>query len=204
MFLAFPLYVLHALLTGLSMVVMNILHVKLGFTFSAGLIDYLLNYGISTKPLLLIPVGLAYSVVYFFVFKFAIRIWNLATPGRENISEKSAPAADINPKEIPAEAAPVQTEPAEVKPAVPQTGSAPQKTRAELYLAGLGGKNNIKVLGACATRLRVEINDNGLVKEDILKQAGARAVLNKMKGSVQVIIGPEADLICDEIRNLMK
>lgn len=215
MFLAFPLYVLHALLTGLSMVVMNVLHVKLGFTFSAGLIDYLLNYGISTKPLLLIPVGLAYSVVYFFVFKFAIRIWNLATPGRETAAEKSSPAAEDQPAAqeppqensaavAPAENASAKVETPEFTSAEVAPAPAAQKTRAELYLEGLGGKNNIQVLGACATRLRVEINDNSIIKEDLLKQAGARAVLNKMKGSVQVIIGPEADLICDEIRNFIK
>ena len=191
MFLAFPLYVLHALLTGLSMVIMNVLDVKLGFTFSAGLIDYLLNYGISTNPLILIPVGLAYSVVYFFLFRFVIRRWNLATPGREDKKEnetakvQSAPAAA---KETP-KSEPAQSEGTE---------------RARLYLQGLGGAANIKVLGACATRLRVDINDNSLVKEDILKQAGARGVLNKMSGHVQVIIGPEADIISDEIKALIK
>lgn len=190
MFLAFPLYVLHALLTGLSLVVMNVLNVKLGFTFSAGLIDYLLNYGISTNPLILIPVGLAYSVVYYFLFRFVIRKWNLATPGREEKKEsepakaESAPAAEKNPKSEP-----VQNQGTE---------------RARLYLEGLGGADNIKVLGACATRLRVDIKDNGLVKEDLLKKAGARGVLNKMSGHVQVIIGPEADMISDEIKALIK
>lgn len=190
MFLAFPLYVLHALLTGLSLVVMNVLNVKLGFTFSAGLIDYLLNYGISTNPLILIPVGLAYSVVYYFLFRFVIRKWNLATPGREEKKEsepskaESSPAAEENPKSEP-----VQNQGTE---------------RARLYLEGLGGADNIKVLGACATRLRVDIKDNGLVKEDLLKKAGARGVLNKMSGHVQVIIGPEADMISDEIKALIK
>ncbi len=190
MFLAFPLYVLHALLTGLSMVIMNVLDVKLGFTFSAGLIDYLLNYGISTNPLILIPVGLAYSVVYFFLFRFVIRRWNLATPGREEKKEEDASKAEAAPtaKETP-KSEPAQSEGTE---------------RARLYLQGLGGEANIKVLGACATRLRVDINDNSLVKEDILKQAGARGVLNKMSGHVQVIIGPEADIISDEIKALIK
>ena len=189
MFLAFPLYVLHALLTGLSMVIMNVLDVKLGFTFSAGLIDYLLNYGISTNPLILIPVGLAYSVVYFFLFRFVIRKWNLATPGREEKKEEDASKAEAAPAEETSKAEPA-----------PSEGTQ----RARLYLEGLGGAGNIKVLGACATRLRVDINDNSLVKEDILKQAGARGVLNKMSGHVQVIIGPEADIISDEIKALIK
>jgi PTS system N-acetylglucosamine-specific IIC component len=83
MFLAPALYALHAVLTGLSMVVMNLLGVKLGFGFSAGLFDYLLDYGISTRPLLLIPVGLAYFGVYYFSFRWCIRYFDLKTPGRD-------------------------------------------------------------------------------------------------------------------------
>ncbi|MGE5562048.1 MAG: N-acetylglucosamine-specific PTS transporter subunit IIBC [Bacillota bacterium] len=83
MFLAPGLYVLHAVLTGLSMVVMNLLGVKLGFGFSAGLFDYLLGYGISTRPLLLIPVGLAYFAVYYFSFRWCIEHFDLKTPGRD-------------------------------------------------------------------------------------------------------------------------
>ncbi|MBQ3933861.1 MAG: PTS transporter subunit EIIC, partial [Elusimicrobiaceae bacterium] len=79
MFLAFPLYVLHAVLTGLSLVIMNLLNVKLGFTFSAGLFDYLLNFGISTNPKIMPIVGLFYGILYFFLFRFAIRKWNLKT-----------------------------------------------------------------------------------------------------------------------------
>ena len=196
MFLAFPLYVLHSVLTGISMVLLNVLNVKLGFTFSAGLIDYLLNYGISTNPLLLIPVGLGYSVVYFFLFRFVIRKWNLATPGRE---DKPAQAEAL-PEPKKEESSPEEKSAEDKGSAV----EAKNASRAELYLAGLGGESNIKVLGACATRLRVDINDNSLVKEDILKKAGARGVLNKMAGHVQVIIGPEADMISDEIKALLK
>ena len=83
MFLAPALYLLHAVLTGLSMVVMNILGVKLGFGFSAGLFDYLLGFGISTRPLLLIPVGLAYFAVYYFSFRWCIQRFDLKTPGRD-------------------------------------------------------------------------------------------------------------------------
>jgi PTS system N-acetylglucosamine-specific IIC component len=83
MFLAPALYALHAVLTGLSMVVMNLLGVKLGFGFSAGLFDYVLGFGISTRPLLLIPVGLAYFAVYYFSFSWCIRRFDLKTPGRD-------------------------------------------------------------------------------------------------------------------------
>ncbi len=92
MFLAPALYALHAVLTGLSMVVMNLLDVKLGFGFSAGLFDYILGYGISTRPLLLVPVGLAYFAVYYFSFRWCIRYFDLKTPGRD-AGEVVAPRA---------------------------------------------------------------------------------------------------------------
>jgi len=180
MFLAFPLYVLHAVLTGISMVIMNIYGVKLGFTFSAGLFDYILNYGISTKPLMLLPVGLAYGVLYFFLFRFVIRKWNLTTPGRE-------PAA-IPPN--PENTEHINTE--------KQESNYQPSSRGAKYLAALGGTENIKTLGACATRLRLEVFDETKVNTEVLKTLGARGVINK-GGLVQIIIGPEADLISDEI-----
>jgi PTS system N-acetylglucosamine-specific IIC component len=84
MFVAFPLYVIHALLTGSSMALTNALGIKDGFGFSAGLFDYVLNFNIATKPLLIIPIGLAYALIYYFLFRFVIRKWNLRTPGRED------------------------------------------------------------------------------------------------------------------------
>ncbi len=90
MFVAFPLYVIHALLTGTSMALTNALGIKDGFGFSAGLFDYVLNFNIATKPLLIIPIGLAYAAVYYFLFRFVIRKWNLRTPGREDDDETGA------------------------------------------------------------------------------------------------------------------
>ncbi|MBD3923059.1 PTS transporter subunit EIIC [Nocardioides cavernae] len=90
MFVAFPLYVIHALLTGSSMALTNALGIKDGFGFSAGLFDYVLNFNIATKPLLIIPIGLAYAALYYFLFRFVIRRWNLRTPGREDDDETGA------------------------------------------------------------------------------------------------------------------
>lgn len=84
MFVAFPLYAIHAVLTGTSLALVNALGIKDGFGFSAGLFDYLLNFGIATNPLWLVPIGLGYAVVYYFLFRFVIRKWNLRTPGRED------------------------------------------------------------------------------------------------------------------------
>ena len=177
LFLAFPLYVLHAVLTGLSMVVMNILHIKLGFTFSAGLFDYLLSAGLGTNPWLLLPVGIAYGLVYYFLFYFAITHWNLKTPGREESAAS----------------------PAESVTETPAAGSS----RAVQYLQALGGKENIKTFGSCATRLRLEVNDLSRVDEPALKQAGARGVIKIGQESVQVVIGPEVEQLANEIKPLL-
>ena len=186
MFLAFPLYVVHAVLTGISMTVMNVLGVKLGFTFSAGLFDYLLSYGLGTNAWILLPVGLVYGGVYYAVFYFVITKWNLKTPGRE---------------EEPADAPERQT----AAPAgAAETAPARQDTRGQKYLAALGGKDNIKTIDACATRLRVEVAHDDQVNADALKKLGARGVVKGAAGSVQVVIGPEADLISDEIKPYLK
>lgn len=182
MFLAFPLYVVHALLTGLSLVIMNTLDVKLGFTFSAGLFDYLLSYGLGKNGLYLIPVGIVYGTVYYWLFKWIIIKFNLPTPGRE-------------PEETPAAAQSTQT-------AAGNTISEKQ-TRASQYLNALGGKENIKTIGSCATRLRLEVADADKVDEVLIKSLGARGVLKAAGGSVQVIIGPEVEQICDEIKQLL-
>ncbi len=186
MFLAFPLYVVHAVLTGISMTVMNVLGVKLGFTFSAGLFDYLLSYGLGTNAWILLPVGLVYGGVYYAVFYFVITKWNLKTPGRE---EEPADAPERQTA-APADAA--------------ETAPARQDTRGQKYLAALGGKDNIKTIDACATRLRVEVAHDDQVNTDALKKLGARGVVKGAAGSVQVVIGPEADLISDEIKPYLK
>ncbi|MET0955605.1 MAG: PTS transporter subunit EIIC [Cryobacterium sp.] len=82
MFVAFPLYAIHAVLTGTSLALVNFLGIRDGFSFSAGAFDYILNFGLAEKPLLLIPIGLAYAAIYYFLFRFVIRRWNLKTPGR--------------------------------------------------------------------------------------------------------------------------
>ena len=96
MFVAWPLYVLHAVLTGTSLALVNALGIKDGFGFSAGLFDYVLNFNIATKPVWLIVIGLGYAVVYYFLFRAVIRRWNLRTPGREEEDVESAVEADTS------------------------------------------------------------------------------------------------------------
>ena len=96
MFVAFPLYVIHAVLTGTSLALVNWLGIKDGFGFSAGLFDYALNFNIATKPLWLIPIGVGYAVIYYFLFRFVIRKWNLKTPGREDDDAETLVEADTS------------------------------------------------------------------------------------------------------------
>ncbi|MGQ7786397.1 PTS transporter subunit EIIC [Nesterenkonia sp. PF2B19] len=94
MFVAFPLYVIHAFLTGTAMALVNFLEIKMGFGFSAGLFDFVLNWNIGTDPWLLIPIGLGYAVIYYVLFRAVIRLWNLKTPGREDEDAESTPASE--------------------------------------------------------------------------------------------------------------
>ena len=189
MFLAFPLYVAHAVLTGVSMVVTQLLDIKLGFTFSAGAFDYILNWGKATHPARMLIVGAVYAFIYFVVFYYVIKLWDLKTPGREEdqieVDLTKNEASAIN-KDCKKEAAAVI-----------------KHTRGAKYLAALGGKENIKVVDACATRLRLEVIDNKKVQDGVLKTLGAKSVLRPGDGLVQVIIGPEADVIATEVRREM-
>jgi PTS system N-acetylglucosamine-specific IIC component len=172
MFLAPALYAIHAVLTGISMVVMYMLHVRMGFTFSAGLFDYVLSFGKDQNPLLMIPVGLAYFAVYYVLFIFFIKKFNLATLGREETPQV------------------MSTE---------TTASG----RARGFIDALGGAANLKSVDACTTRLRLAVVDSAAINEAALKGLGARGVVKPAAGSVQVILGPEADLIADEIRSAL-
>ena len=184
MFLAPVLYVIHALLTGLSLAICSALGIHLGFTFSAGAIDYVLNYGLSTKGWWAIPIGIVYMVVYYGLFRFFIRKFNMATPGRE-------PAAADEQVDSFAAGGFVS----------PVAGAA--VPRAQRYIAALGGASNLSVVDACTTRLRLSVVDANKVSESELKTIGARGVLKRGSTNVQVIIGPEADIIADEIRTVI-
>jgi len=184
MFLAPVLYAIHAVLTGLALAVCSALGIHLGFSFSAGAIDYALNYGLSTKGWEAIPIGLIYAVVYYGLFRFFIRKFNMATPGREADSGEASQAV-AGPVAADGLAAPVAA------------AAAPRALR---YIAALGGADNLTLVDACTTRLRLSVRDAGKVSEPALKAIGVRGVLKRGATNVQVIIGPEADIIADEIR----
>ncbi|KDR33023.1 MULTISPECIES: N-acetylglucosamine-specific PTS transporter subunit IIBC [Caballeronia] len=188
MFLAPVLYGIHAVLTGLSLAICSALGIHLGFTFSAGAIDYVLNYGLSQRGWLALVVGAVYFVIYYGLFRFFIRKFNMATPGRE-------------PATTDAETDVAQTVDGGLIPPVPGAAAAVSNTRAAKYVAALGGASNLTLVDACTTRLRLSVVDSEKVSEPQLKSIGARGVLKRGATNVQVIIGPEADLIADEIRS---
>ncbi|MDB5691059.1 MAG: N-acetyl-D-glucosamine transporter [Alphaproteobacteria bacterium] len=175
MFLAPLLYVVHAVLTGLSMVVMNALGVKLGFGFSAGLVDYVVNFRLATRPLLLLPVGAAYFAIYYFSFRFCILKFGLKTPGREAAADTAGAAPP------------------------PREGA-----RAPAFVEALGGAANLVEIGACTTRLRLILADAAAIDEPRLRALGARGILRLGERDVQVVLGPIADAVAEEIRACLR
>ena len=176
MFLAPALFAVHALLTGVAFIIMNALHVHLGFNFSAGLFDYILYFKYSTHPLLLLPVGALYFALYYFLFRFVIVRFDLRTPGRDPAEDSAAPAAS----------------------------GAPAGDRARGYLAALGGAANILSLDACATRLRLKVADQSAVDAAALKRLGAAGLVRPAANALQVVVGPVADQIAGEMRALLR
>jgi PTS system D-glucosamine-specific IIC component len=177
-FVAPILFVIHSLFAGLSFAVLNLLGVRHGFTFSGGFIDYVLNWGLATRPALIIPVGLVFAVIYYFGFRWAIRTWNLQTPGREPLA---AIADDLGTTTN--NAGNVDGRPAQV-------------------LAAFGGRENVENIDACITRLRITVKDKSQVDTGKLKKLGAAGVL-EVGNNMQAVFGTESDQLKEAIKKLM-
>ena len=180
MFLAPGLYLIHAGLTGVAAVVCTLLPVRSGFNFSAGFVDWFLSFKapMAENPLLLIPIGLAFGVIYYVVFRFAITKFNLKTPGREDDDlegEKSVILSSNDFTQI-----------------------------ASIILLGVGGKENVTSIDNCVTRLRLEIKDQAKVSEKIIKSAGVSGIIRPGKTSLQVIVGTKVQFVADEFKKLCK
>jgi PTS system N-acetylglucosamine-specific IIC component len=168
------------------MALMNFLGVRLGFTFSAGAFDYIISYRLGTNGWMLLPVGLVYFLIYYFLFSFAIRKFNLATPGRAE--------AAVEPS---AEGVPVTAGAAEA------AGVPAALAGAVGFVRALGGNRNLKLVDACTTRLRLEVVDDSLVNEPALRSLGARGIVRPSRNVLQVVIGPQAEIVAGEIREAM-
>ncbi|MTI58178.1 glucose-specific PTS transporter subunit IIBC [Geosporobacter ferrireducens] len=174
LFVAPALFAVHAVFAGLSFMTMHILNVKIGMTFSGGAIDYLL-FGVlpnRTAWWLVIPVGLLFSVIYYFGFRFAIRKWDIKTPGRED-NDADANAGGVIAGEL-----------------------------AMNVLEALGGKENIRNLDACITRLRVIVKDIKKVDKSRIKNLGASGVL-EVGDNIQAIFGPKSDQLKTQIKEII-
>ena len=182
MFVAPVLYVIHAVLTGISVFIAASMHWIAGFGFSAGLVDMVLS---SRNPLavhwwMLIPQGLVFFVIYYVVFRFTITKFNLMTPGRElAVAGSEADGQDVN------------------------VSSGKEQDVAGLarqYIAAVGGSDNLTGIDACITRLRLNVKDSSLVNEALAKRLGASGVIRLNKTSVQIIVG----FVAEKIANAMK
>ncbi|KAE9528049.1 N-acetylglucosamine-specific PTS transporter subunit IIBC [Testudinibacter aquarius] len=179
MFVAPVLYVIHALLTGISVFFAASMQWIAGFGFSAGLVDMVLS---SQNPLaqnwyMLILQGLVFSVIYYVLFTAAIKIFRLETPGREAMQEDEPSAA-------------------------PVTQNIGRREKAQQFVAALGGKDNISSIDACITRLRLVLRDLSKINETQLKALGSKGNVKLGDNALQVILGPEAEIIADEMKTL--
>ncbi|MGE7688490.1 N-acetylglucosamine-specific PTS transporter subunit IIBC [Lysinibacillus sp. NPDC097214] len=178
MFLSPVLYGIHAILTGISLAVAYTIGFRDGFAFSAGLIDYLLNFGLADNPWLLLPLGLGFGAIYFVVFYFLIKKLDLKTPGREDDDEEGADVASAVSDDL--------------------------DVRAFHTIEALGGQENIKQVDYCTTRLRMTVGDANQVDEKTLKQTGARGVMRISKTNVQVVIGTSVEFLAEAMKDRLK
>ncbi len=195
MFLAPGLYAVHALLTGFAFMITDALHMRLGFTFSSGLVDYLLNFNKDSHPLLLLPVGGCYFALYYGIFRVVIVKFDLKTPGRED----PGTAGTVNP----AMAGALGAAPAAAGAAA---SSAAETALAHIlaYIAALGGAGNLESVDACLTRLRLIVRSQDAVDVPALKRLGARGVVRLSASALQVVVGQTAERIAGDMRQALK
>lgn len=182
MFLAPLLYLVHAILTGISLYVATALGIHAGFSFSAGAIDYALMYNLpaaSKNVWMLLVMGVVFFIIYFVLFSVIIRMFNLKTPGREDdIENMGAPEANSNTEEG-------------------------LNQLALSYIGALGGSDNFKGIDACITRLRLNVKDAGTVDDAACKRLGASGIVRLNKQSIQVIVGAKAESLADAMKKVI-
>lgn len=190
-FVALPMYAVHCVLAGLSFMLMHILNVGVGMTFSGGLIDLVL-FGVmqgnaKTHWVWVVVVGAVYFVLYYIIFRFMISKFDYKTPGRDDAEEvKLYTRADVNARNAASGSVPAGNDPVSA-----------------MIVEGLGGAANLADVDCCATRLRCTVNDAALVKQDVLKASGASGVICKGNG-VQVVYGPKVAVIKAKLEDYLE
>ncbi|MGL9727323.1 N-acetylglucosamine-specific PTS transporter subunit IIBC [Enterococcus sp. DIV0756] len=179
MFVAWPVYVLHAIFTGLSLAVSAFFHWTAGFAFSAGFVDYFLSLKnpVANQPLMLVLQGLVFAAIYYFGFRFAITKFNLMTPGREEGDGEETPDIDM-------------------------VGDSKHAAMAQKIYDALGGAANVQAIDNCTTRLRLQLKDTGAVNESQIKATGVPGVKVIDGKNIQVIVGTEVQFVADEMNRL--
>ncbi len=197
LFVAPALFVVQVILAGSAYMIAHILNIAVGLTFSGGFLDFFL-FGIlqgneKTSWIRVIPVGIIYFFLYYFIFKFMIKKFNFKTPGREDddVETKLYTKADVNARK--------EAQNGEKK----AEGSEGSDTISEAITRGLGGKKNISDVDCCATRLRCTVKDSALVNDAVLKATGASGVVHKGQG-VQVIYGPNVTVIKSNLEDYLE
>ena len=197
LFVAPSLFVVQVILAGSAYMIAHILNIAVGLTFSGGFLDFFL-FGIlqgneKTSWIRVIPVGIIYFFLYYFIFKFMIKKFNFKTPGREDddVETKLYTKADVNARK--------EAQNGEKK----AEGSEGSDTISEAITRGLGGKKNISDVDCCATRLRCTVKDSALVNDAVLKATGASGVVHKGQG-VQVIYGPNVTVIKSNLEDYLE
>lgn len=180
MFLAPGLYLIHALLTGVSLALTTALGIRMGFNFSAGAIDYGLSFGISSKPLWILPIGLTFGVLYYVIFVFCIKKFNIPTPGRINEDENG-----------------------HEEPSFRETVSG-LSTKAKDIINAIGGKKNVEAVDACITRVRLSIKDDSKVNDEKLRKLGITAIMRMGEGNLQIVVGTIADPLVTQMKKILK
>ena len=179
MFLAPGLYLVHALLAGITAGITVALPVRAGFSFSGGAIDLVLSSftPLAENPWLVLPIGIVVGILYYVIFRFVITKFNLKTPGREDDDLEAEKSVVLSNNDFTAVA--------------------------KVVLEGIGGKENVKSLDNCITRLRFEINDYTKVDEKKIKSAGVAGIIRPSKTSVQVIVGTKVQFVADEMKKML-
>jgi N-acetylglucosamine PTS system EIICBA or EIICB component len=220
LFVAPVLYLIHAILTGTALAVCTLLGIKIGFGFSAGLIDYVLNFSKenTTRPVLLLGVGLVYFAIYYFVFSFFIKRFDLATPGRGEAStglsadwilpesQRGPTPGDEGEREAARQAEREAERQGEREGAPAGTATAERDrddVLAENVLEALGGPENVESVEGCITRLRLFVDDPERIDDDRLRELGASGVVKRGKVA-QVVMGTQSDRIAVRIERLLK
>lgn len=179
MFVAWPLYVLHAVFTGLSLAISAFFQWTAGFAFSAGFVDYFLalKNPVANQPLMLVVQGLVFAAIYYFGFTFAIKKFNLMTPGREEGID-------------------------EVTEDVASSSEGKHAVMAQRIYAGLGGSENVTAIDNCTTRLRLQVKDTNTVDQAKIKATGVPGINMIDKKNIQVIVGTEVQFVADEMSRI--